>query len=116
MFDALIVDDSLSARKILARRLQKLGLSTLEASDGLDAIERLKNNKCRFVFTDLDMPGMDGLGLLNEIQQQQLTNAKCVVVSSRSRDEVWKKISNAGASEFIQKPVSDELLEAAITS
>lgn len=112
--DVLVVDDSLSARKALAKGLRNRGYKITEANDGLDAIEHLQHADFDFVFTDLDMPRMSGLELITEIKQSNLTSAPIVVVSSRTHEEVWDRVSNAGAVAFLSKPFSKEALNKVI--
>ncbi len=106
----LIVDDSLSARKSLAKRLRGRGFNVAEAGDGLDALSRLRTDDFDLVLTDLDMPRMGGLELLSEINQSDFINAPVVVVSSRSNDEVGQRVSDNGAKAFLNKPVSEDSL------
>ena len=112
---ALIVDDSLTARKMLSKLLRPFGFQVEEAGDGLEAIEKLHQSKFDLILTDLDMPRMGGLELLSDIQSGQYSNAKRVVVSSRNEHVFRDKATEVGANEFINKPVSEtsinELLE-----
>ncbi len=108
--DALVVDDSLSARKALTRRLARLGFSVVEVNDGAMAIDQLNKTRFRFVFTDLDMPVMDGFQLLAEIKSRRLSDAKTIVVSSRNPDHFQSQCSHLNVHAFLTKPTSDESL------
>lgn len=105
---ALVVDDSLTARKVLVKHLNGMGISTLEAGDGLEALERLRRDEFDFVFTDLDMPRLGGLELLNDIQAEKYTNAPVVVVSSRNDEEVQSRVMDLGAAAYLIKPIETE--------
>ncbi|MEM7782528.1 MAG: response regulator [Planctomycetota bacterium] len=112
---ALIVDDSLTARKVLAKILRTQGFSVVESGDGIEAIEKLHKSRFDLVLTDLDMPRMGGLELLSDIQTGQYCDAITVVVSSRNEMVFRDKAIEVGAHEFINKPASEksiiELLE-----
>ena len=70
--DVLVVDDSAAIRKILQRVLAQTELplgTILEAADGIEAIERLKNHKIGLVLADINMPNMDGIELLTKMRE-----------------------------------------------
>lgn len=102
----LVVDDSLTARKVLGKLLRQQGLAVVEASDGIEAIEKLRRDSFDLVLTDLDMPRMGGLELLSDIQSGGYSDAPRVIVSSRNEDKFRDQASEAGACEFLNKPVS----------
>lgn len=104
---ALIVDDSLTARKALAKILHQQGFTTVEAGDGVEAVERLHKQKFDLVFTDLDMPRLGGLELLSDIQSSRYCDAPVVVVSSRNAEAFKTKAMDVGATDYITKPVSE---------
>ena len=106
----LVVDDSLSARTSLVKRLRRHGLETVEACDGMKALDYLRSDSFQLVITDLDMPRLGGLELLNEIRQRRLSDTPVVVVSSRSEDIIRNRANRYGARAFLSKPVTDETL------
>ena len=65
----LVVDDSISVRRGVARQLRGLGLEVHEVSDGLEALGRLRDSHYGLVLTDLEMPKLDGFALLAEIKR-----------------------------------------------
>lgn len=105
---ALVVDDSLTARKVLVKKLQALGITSIEASDGMEALERLRSERVDFVFTDLDMPRLGGIELLSDIQSQKYTTAPVVIVSSRDDDEFRSRAVELGAAAYLNKPIEHE--------
>ncbi len=104
----LVVDDSLTARKLLVKFLNQQDFTTVEAGDGLDAIERLHSEKFDLVLTDLDMPRLGGLELLSDIQSGRYCNAPVVVTSSRDEVVFRTKALDYGAIEYVTKPVSEQ--------
>jgi chemotaxis protein histidine kinase CheA/CheY-like chemotaxis protein len=111
----LLVDDSISVRRMAARHLQALGLEFEEASDGVEALQKLGERPYRLVLTDLDMPRMDGFGLLAEMGRLGLSPPPPVVVASARSDEATRRrVRTLGASAFVAKPVGVEDLAEAI--
>lgn len=106
----LVVDDSLSARMSLVKRLNRHGLDVVQASDGLQALECLRRDSFQLVMTDLDMPRLGGLELLGEIRQRRLLDTPVVVVSSRTEEILRNRAKRYGAEAYLNKPVTDESL------
>ncbi len=122
---ALVVDDSLSVRKVQERFLRELGCQVVLAKDGLEALERLRqaaleqaagpggNGGLTFdvVFTDLEMPRLNGFELITEVRGNPAWAAMpLVVISSRGADKYITKAMNLGASTFLSKPFTQEQL------
>ena len=113
---ALVVDDSLTARKFITKILQHNGFTTIEAGDGIEAIEHLHRGNFDLVVTDLDMPRMGGMELLTEIQSGHYCDAPVIVVSSRDDDNFRSKAMDCGACDYITKPVSKKSLQQRLES
>ncbi len=107
---ALVVDDSMTARKMLTKILHPLGFTTVEAGDGIDAIEQLHRDTFDVVFTDLDMPRLGGMELLADIQSGTYCNCPTIVVSSRNDDAFKSQALDHGASAYLTKPITKEAL------
>ncbi len=72
--DVLIVDDSAAIRKILQRVLRQTDIpigEVLEAGDGVEALKALNNHPVNLILSDINMPNMDGLQLLNQLKAQR---------------------------------------------
>lgn len=108
---ALVVDDSLTARRALSKVLRKFGFHVTEAGDGEKAVELLRKQTFDLVLTDLDMPRMGGLELLSDIQSGNYCDAPKVVVSSRNEQAFKEQALEAGADEYITKPISNASIE-----
>jgi chemosensory pili system protein ChpA (sensor histidine kinase/response regulator) len=110
----LVVDDSISIRKVAAKYLQSAGIPTETAVDGLEALENLRKRSYAMVFTDLEMPRLNGYELIAEIRRQAATkDLPVVVITSRAGDKHRARANQAGATDYLTKPFSrDQLIEA----
>lgn len=107
----LVVDDSLSVRKVLEKHLLHLKYKVELAVDGLDALEKLRTCAYALVLTDLEMPRMHGLELIAEMRRhQQFRSIPVIVVTSRDAEKHRKQAAAAGANDYIIKPFSREQL------
>lgn len=104
----LIADDSILARKQLKDMISTLGTPVfLEAKDGQGAIDQYKQNKPDLVFLDIVMPNKDGNSAIQEIMDFD-PDATIIIVSSAGTQSQLKKAIEAGAREFIQKPLNQQ--------
>jgi CheY-like chemotaxis protein len=100
------VDDSISVRRGMARQLRSLGLKVREASDGLEALGRLRDARYGLVLTDLEMPKLDGFALLAEIKRfPSLSTIPVIVASTRCDPETRRRLLELGAHALLSKPV-----------
>ncbi|WP_417566195.1 response regulator [Marinobacter sp.] len=100
----LICDDSALARKQMARALpQGLQASISFAVDGKEALEKLRNHEAELLFLDLNMPGMDGYQVLEQIRNEDLP-VMTIVVSGDIQTEARERVRKLGAIDFIKKP------------
>ena len=113
----LVVDDSGTARMIIKQCLTIIGLKDkkfLEASNGRDVVEVLKQSSVDLVVTDLNMPVMDGEALLLEIKgSTDWKKIPVIVITSTSNDVREKTLREVGAEAVISKPVNPAVLHAA---
>lgn len=104
----LICDDSIFARKKLKDYILSIGVGTvLEASDGQESIDLYKANKPNIVFMDIIMPIKTGIEAVTEILAYD-KSAKVVMASSVGTQTHLKDAINAGAYEFLQKPIDND--------
>ncbi len=109
----LIAEDSLSARRRLVEKLLPYGFDITEASDGLEALNFTRTTTFDAVFSDLEMPGLNGFELLTAIKNDPRTPDKpVVIVTSRDEPETKAKAQELGADGFLSKPVSDATIAA----
>ena len=109
-FKVLICDYSILARKQLKDIISTLGNPTfIEASDGQEAIDKYKANKPDMVFLDIVMPKKDGNIVISEIIEYD-PNATIIIASSVGTQSQLKCALQAGAKDFIQKPLDKQLI------
>ncbi len=99
----LIVDDEKFLRQILMRIVQREGYTVDEASDGKDALEKLKKTKYDFVISDIRMPNMDGMELLSAIKTK-FPETMVILITAYAGDYGAKEVLAAGADHYITKP------------
>ncbi|MGD9858328.1 MAG: response regulator, partial [Planctomycetaceae bacterium] len=91
----------------------KYGFEITEASDGLEALSYTRNTTFDAVFSDLEMPGLNGFELLTAIKNDpRALDKPVVIVTSRDEPETKAKALELGADAFLAKPVSDAMIEA----
>ncbi|MDH5484197.1 MAG: response regulator [Gammaproteobacteria bacterium] len=106
----LICDDSTFAQKQMSRSLPvDWGVEITFASNGLEAIEALKQGKGEIMFLDLNMPEMDGYQVLQAIREQDISTM-VIVVSGDIQPEARKRVMQLGALDFIKKPIDQDAL------
>lgn len=113
----LVVDDLDSNREALARILQKEGLTTDEAADGIEALEKVKKGGFDTILLDVMMPGLDGLGTLAILKQEKdLADIPVIMLSALNESKAVLDCISLGADDFLQKPIDRALLRARLSS
>ena len=117
-FSVLVVDDSRTLRRILIRELNSLGLTQiLEASDGLEAIDMVKHHTIDLMLLDMEMPELDGLGVLHALKSDDLYKSlPIIVISGAEQFEKTIQCIEIGAEDYLPKPFDAVLLRARIVS
>ena len=107
----MVVDDSLTMRKVLGRLLERAGFEVLVAKDGMDAMQMLQETTPDVILTDIEMPRMDGFGLARNIRDDARTaNTPLIMISSRTADKHQNLAKEIGVDAFFGKPVQDDEL------
>ena len=109
----LIVDDDVFLSETLEKLLEALGFSAQSASNGADALNMLKDGEYTFVLTDMKMPEMGGMELIERISAD-ISNVNIIAMTGYTEGYKYVDVINAGASDFIKKPFNLEELEAKI--
>ncbi|HEY1269645.1 MAG TPA: sigma-54 dependent transcriptional regulator [Candidatus Binatia bacterium] len=103
----LVVDDDPDIREILKDRLESMHYRVLEAGDGVEGLEIIEKQSPRLVFLDIEMPGMDGLKVLEEIRRREI-DATVVMITAYATIERAVRAMRDGAYDFIPKPFEPE--------
>ena len=117
-FNILIVDDSTTTRGMVKKVLgmTQLPLGELwEASNGLEGLQKMRENWVDLVLADLNMPDMTGQEMIDEMKKDQLLSAlPVVVVSSEGDQTVLDHLAQKGVREIVRKPFETALLREVI--
>ena len=108
---ALIVDDSLTARRAAAKVMKDAGYTVRTAIDGLDAVAILQNFIPDVMLVDMEMPRMNGFELTAHVRNADRTKSiPVIMITSRSTEKHKQQGKAAGVDAYITKPFSDEML------
>jgi len=109
----LIADDEDALRELLSEQLTALGYQTESASDGEEAIQKLRDGQFALVLLDINMPKKTGLEVLQHIREQGMPT-RVVMLTGRLGYSVGSESMKLGADEFITKPFDLNYLELVI--
>ena len=108
---AVVVDDSLSARKSLVQFMEDIGYQVYSAKDGMEAIDKMENHNTDILITDLEMPRMNGLELSSHIRATKSSDTlPIIMITSRSTDKHKQQATRSGVDVYLTKPYSEENL------
>lgn len=99
----LIVDDEETIRTVLKRILDREGYQVIQASNGLEALDRMKEQPAQFVISDINMPELDGLELLVKLKDKY-PETKVLMITGYGTEYSPTMVVSAGADYFIAKP------------
>ena len=108
----MVVDDSLTVRKITGRLLAREGFQVVTAKDGVDALEQLQETLPDVMLVDIEMPRMDGFDLTRNVRADaRLKHIPIIMISSRTAEKHQNYAKEIGVNVFLGKPFQeDELL------
>jgi chemosensory pili system protein ChpA (sensor histidine kinase/response regulator) len=111
---ALVVDDSITVRRVTERFLQRNGMRAVTAKDGLDAISVISEHKPDIILLDIEMPRMDGYEFASHVRNDpRVADVPIIMVTSRVGDKHRARAIELGVNDYLGKPYQDaELLEA----
>lgn len=117
----LVVDDSATFRQLLCMSLQRVdGISRsdiTEASDGEEALEKVKSSSFDLVLTDIRMPKMDGLEFVRQVRSElNRPDLPIIIISTKGADEDIERGMSLGASGYLSKPISMSRLKELVTN
>ncbi|MGR3178355.1 MAG: response regulator [Candidatus Anammoxibacter sp.] len=102
----LTVDDSLVIRNIISTILKSSGFDVDTAINGIDGLEKIYTNSYDLVISDINMPKMDGLKMVQTLRENdEYKDLKIIVLSTEEEEEDKKRGLEAGANIYLVKPV-----------
>ena len=115
-FSCLIVEDSPMMRQLLVQALVRLkGLAITEADDGVVALKKIRSMHFDIVMTDINMPVMDGLKLIQSIRSDEVhAETPIVVITTESSPADRDRALALGASAYITKPIQESQVLAVV--
>ena len=107
----LVVDDSITVRKVTEKLLLAHHYRVLTAKDGMDALELLEQEQADLILLDIEMPRMDGFELMAALRgQESYQDLPVIMISSRSGEKHSGKAKDLGVNAFLGKPYQEDIL------
>lgn len=111
----LAVDDSPTMRGLIGAALTPNGFDVHFAEDGIDGLEKLQEAEPDLVITDINMPRMDGFGVIEGVRDDpKFSSLPVLVLTTESGEDLKSRARRAGATGWIVKPFDDERLVSVI--
>ncbi len=111
----MTVDDSASVRQMVSFTLKGAGYEVVEAVDGKDALTKLNSAQVQMIITDLNMPNLDGIGLMKEVRANPSYKfVPIIMLTTESQDAKKQEGKAAGATGWIVKPFKPDQLLAVV--
>jgi chemosensory pili system protein ChpA (sensor histidine kinase/response regulator) len=111
---ALVVDDSITVRRVTERFLERNGMRVLTAKDGIDAISVLQEARPDIILLDIEMPNMDGYEFATHVRNDaRVADVPIIMITSRVGDKHRARAIEIGVNDYLGKPYQDaQLLDA----
>ena len=111
----MIVDDSASLRQVVSMALKGAGYDVIEACDGRDALAKLNGQRVNLVISDVNMPNLDGIGLVKELKKDSNYKFTPVIMLTTEAQEARKQEGQAaGAKAWVVKPFQPQQMLNAV--
>ena len=103
----LVADDSQTMRMLILFHLYKMmpGVKLVEAVHGLDALEKLRQQEVDLILTDMNMPEMDGAGLVSAVRQELKRDTPIIIITTKGEQPDRERGLALGANGYITKPI-----------
>jgi chemosensory pili system protein ChpA (sensor histidine kinase/response regulator) len=112
----MVVDDSLTVRKVTQRLLEREGYTVMLAKDGVDALEQMQDRLPQLMLVDIEMPRMDGFDLTRNVRGDERTKEiPIIMITSRSADKHRNYALQLGVNAYFGKPFQEDILLGAIS-
>ncbi len=107
----MVVDDSVTVRKVTSRLLERNGMNVLTAKDGVDAIAQLQEHRPDIMLLDIEMPRMDGFEVATLVRHdERLKDLPIIMITSRTGEKHRERAMAIGVNEYLGKPYQESLL------
>lgn len=107
----MVVDDSVTVRKVTSRLLERHGMSVLTAKDGVDAMALLEEHRPDVLLLDIEMPRMDGFEVATRIRRdERLKDLPIIMITSRTGQKHRDRAMAIGVNEYLGKPYQESVL------
>ncbi len=111
----MVVDDSVTVRKVTTRLLERNGMEVVTAKDGVDAIAQLQDHKPDVMLLDIEMPRMDGFEVASLVRHDEnLKNVPICMITSRTGQKHRERAMSIGVNEYLGKPFQEKELLSTI--
>jgi len=110
MYKILVIDDEKPTLNMSRLLLSAIGYSVVTAEGGVEGLDVFRNEKPDIVITDMKMPGMDGLAILDEIKKESPAT-EVIVITGHGDSDLAEQAANHGAGGFIHKPIQKKILD-----
>lgn len=112
----MVVDDSVTVRKVTSRFLERQGMDVIVARDGVEAMSILQDERPDLMLLDIEMPRMDGFEVANQIRHHsELSELPIIMITSRTGDKHRERAISIGVNNYLGKPYQElELLDAIV--
>ncbi len=111
-YSFLVIEDSPTMRQLIRFALNRIpGAEVIEASDGVDGLKKLSSFEVDLILTDINMPIMDGLKLVNLVRSNDsYKNIPIVIITTEGAKEDKERAMALGADAYITKPIQSGIL------
>ncbi len=111
----MVVDDSVTVRKVTSRLLERQGMDVIVAKDGVEAVALLQERRPDIMLLDIEMPRMDGFEVARQVRHdERLADLPIVMISSRTGEKHQEHAAELGVNSFLGKPFQENELLATI--
>ncbi len=111
----MVVDDSVTVRKVTSRIIERQGWNVMVAKDGVDAVSQLQDSYPDVVLLDIEMPKMDGFEVLRTVRRdERLKHLPIIIITSRTGEKHKQQAKELGVNEYLGKPFQEEVLLSTI--
>jgi chemosensory pili system protein ChpA (sensor histidine kinase/response regulator) len=107
----MVVDDSVTVRKVTSRFLEREGFRVITAKDGVEALQVLQDHMPDVMLLDIEMPRMDGFEVAKNIRtSSRLKDLPIIMITSRTGEKHRERAFSLGVNKYLGKPYQEDLL------